>query len=240
MFRTIFTISTVIIMTFIVSSLTIIFGIFGSYSKIIYYLAKAWTNSILFSAGVKLKIVGLEKIDKSKSYIFIGNHQSHFDVLSVFSALPLTVRFMAKKELFTIPVFGWALYASGTIRIDRTNRSRAITSMNNALDRIRKGVSVVVFPEGTRSEDGKIRDFKKGGFVLAIKGEIPIIPISISGSRFILRKHSNRIYPGNIKILINDPINTKDYGYQEREKLNDYVRNIIIKNYDEHYNEGRI
>jgi 1-acyl-sn-glycerol-3-phosphate acyltransferase len=227
-------------MTFLISSLTIIFGIFGPYSRIIYYLAKTWTNSILFSAGVRLKIEGLEKIDRSKSYIFIGNHQSHFDVLSVFSALPLTVRFMAKKELYNIPLFGWALYASGTIRIDRTNRSRAISSMNSALDKIKKGVSVVVFPEGTRSEDGKIRDFKKGGFVLAIKGEIPIIPISISGSRFILRKHSNRIHPGNIKIVINDPVYTNDYSYRERETLNEYVRNIIIQNYDEHYNEGRL
>jgi 1-acyl-sn-glycerol-3-phosphate acyltransferase len=238
MLRTIFTILTIIVITFILSTLTVVFGIFGPYSKIIYYIAKTWTNSILFSAGVKLKIEGLEKIDKSKSYIFIGNHQSHFDVLSVFSALPLTVRFMAKKELFNIPVFGWALYASGTIRIDRTNRSRAIESMNKALDRIKKGVSVVIFPEGTRSEDGKIREFKKGGFVLAIKGDIPIIPISISGSRFILRKHSNRINAGDIKIVISDPIHTKDYGYGGRKKLNDYVRNIIIKNYDEHYNEG--
>ena len=240
MVRTIFTIVTVIITTFMVSSVTIIFGIFGPYSKIIYYSAKAWTNSILFSAGAKLKIEGLEKIDKSKSYIFIGNHQSHFDVLSVFSAIPLTVRFMAKKELFKIPIFGWALYTSGTIRIDRSNRSRAIESMNNALDRIRNGVSVVVFPEGTRSEDGKIRSFKKGGFVLAIKGGIPIIPISVSGSRFILQKHSSRIYPGEIKIVIGDPINSKDYSYQEREKLSEHVRNIIIQNYDEHFNEGSV
>ena len=240
MLRTIITIVTVIFITFIVSSLIIILGIFGPYSKVIYYLAKTWTNSILFSAGVKLRIEGLEKIDKSKSYIFIGNHQSHFDVLSVFSAIPLTVRFMAKQELFKIPVFGWALYSSGTIRIDRSNRSRAIVSMNNALDRIRKGVSVVVFPEGTRSQDGKIRTFKKGGFVLAIKGGIPIVPISISGSRFILRKHSNRIHPGEIKIVISDPLNTKDYSYQEREKLSEYVHSIIIQNYDEHFNEGGI
>ena len=99
---------------------------------------------------------------------------------------------MTKKELFKIPVFGWSLYASGTIKIDRSNRQRAIKSMNNALDRIKKGVSVVVFPEGTRSEDGKIRDFKKGGFVLAIKGGIPIVPVSISGSRFILRKNKSQ------------------------------------------------
>jgi 1-acyl-sn-glycerol-3-phosphate acyltransferase len=182
----------------------------------------------------------LDEIDRKKSYIFIGNHQSHFDVLSVFSALPLTVRFMAKKELFKIPVFGWSLYASGTIRIDRSNRERAITSMNNALDRINKGVSVVVFPEGTRSEDGNIRRFKKGGFVLAIKGGIPIVPVSISGSRFILPKNSIRIHPGEIKIVISDPIHTKNYGYQEREKLSNDVRNIIVENYDEHYNEGSL
>jgi 1-acyl-sn-glycerol-3-phosphate acyltransferase len=240
MLRTIFTFLTVFITTFIVSSLTIIFGIFGPYSIFIYYMAKAWTNSILFSAGVKLQIEGLEKIDKSKSYIYMGNHQSYFDVFSIFSAIPQTVRFMAKKELFKIPLFGWALYTSGTIRIDRSNRSKAISSMNNALDKIRNGVSVVVFPEGTRSEDGKIREFKKGGFVIALKGEIPIIPISISGSRFILQKHSNKIHPGKIKIVFGDPINTKDFGYQERENLGNYVRDIIVKNYDEHFNEGSV
>lgn len=238
MFRTIFTVITVIIMTLICSSLATIFGIFGPYSIIVYYIAKIWTNSILFAAGVRLEIEGLDNIDPKKSYIFIGNHQSHFDVLSVFSTLPLTVRFMAKKELFKIPVFGWSLYASGTIKIDRSNRQRAITSMNNALDRIKRGVSVVVFPEGTRSEDGKIRDFKKGGFVLAIKGGIPIVPVSISGSRFILPKNIVRINPGKIKIVFSNPIQTKDYGYQQREKLSIDVRNIIIKNYDEKFNEG--
>jgi 1-acyl-sn-glycerol-3-phosphate acyltransferase len=237
MFRTTFTVTTVIIMTLICSTLATIFGLFGPYSRIVYCIAKVWTNSILFSAGVKLQIEGIEKIDPKKSYIFIGNHQSHFDVLSVFSALPLTVRFMAKKELFNIPVFGWSLYASGTIRIDRSNRERAIKSMNNALDRIKKGVSVVIFPEGTRSEDGIIRDFKKGGFVLAIKGSIPIVPVSISGSRFILPKNNLRINPGKIKIVLSDPINAKNYGYQGREKLSNDVRNIILKNYNEHYNE---
>jgi 1-acyl-sn-glycerol-3-phosphate acyltransferase len=239
MFRTVLTLLTVVIMTFICSSLATIFSIFGPYSIIIYYIAKIWTNSILFAAGVKLQIEGLEKIDPQKSYIFIGNHQSHFDVLSVFSMLPLTVRFMAKKELFKIPIFGWSLYASGTIRIDRSNRQRAIESMNNALDRINRGVSVVIFPEGTRSEDGKIREFKKGGFVLAIKGEIPIVPISISGSRFILPKNSIRIHPGKIKIVVSDPLSTNEYGYQERERLSSDVRKTIIENYDEHYHERR-
>jgi len=219
MIRTIFTIITVIAVTLIASTLVLILGIFGPYSRIIYYIAKFWTNSILLVAGVKIEIEGLDKIDKSKSYIFIGNHQSHFDVLTVFSILPMTVRFMAKKELYKIPIFGWALTASGTIKIDRSNHEKSVSSMNNALEIIRKGVSVVVFPEGTRSDDGQIGSFKKGGFVLAIRGEIPIVPVSISGSRFILRKHSHRVKPGKIKIIINDPIPTVGMKYQDREKL---------------------
>jgi 1-acyl-sn-glycerol-3-phosphate acyltransferase len=202
-------------------------------------VAKFWTNSILLAAGVKLEIFGLEKINRNRSYIFIGNHQSHFDVLSVFSAIPFTVRFMAKKELYRIPIFGWALAATGTIKIDRANRQRAIASMNDALDRISNGVSVVVFPEGTRSDDGEIQPFKKGGFVLAIRGGIPIIPISVSGSRFILRKHSRNVTSGRIKMVFGDPIDTSKYSYQQREELSDFTRNVIIENYDSHYNERK-
>ncbi|MCK5344252.1 MAG: 1-acyl-sn-glycerol-3-phosphate acyltransferase, partial [Candidatus Heimdallarchaeota archaeon] len=180
----------------------------------------------------------LDKIDREKNYIFIGNHKSHFDVLAVFSVLPLTARFMAKKELYKIPVFGWALTATGTIKIDRSNREQSIKSMNNAVERIKRGVSIVVFPEGTRINDDNISSFKKGGFVLAIKGGIPIVPISISGSRFILPKHSGRVHAGKIKIVFDDPASTKEYSYQDREKLIEKVRNNIIKNFEKHYNES--
>jgi 1-acyl-sn-glycerol-3-phosphate acyltransferase len=238
MLRAIFTLITVIVMTLVISLLCIIFSIFGPYSRLINLFAKTWTGSILLAAGVKMEIVGLEKIDKSKSYIFIGNHQSHFDVFAIFTALPLTARFMAKAELYRIPVFGWALAATGTVRIDRSNREKSISSMNDALERIRKGVSVVIFPEGTRSEDGEIKDFKKGGFVLALKGQIPIVPVSISGSRFILRKNSMSVKPGKLKMVFGDPIETGSYSYQDREKLSDRVRQFIISEYDPHYNEG--
>jgi 1-acyl-sn-glycerol-3-phosphate acyltransferase len=229
---------TVIVVTSVVSFLCVVFSVFGSYSKIINYLAKFWTRSILFSAGVKLVIEGLEKVDKNKSYIFIGNHQSHFDVMAVFSVLPLKARFMAKKELYKIPLFGWALAATGTIKIDRSNREKSIVSMNNALERIKQGVSIAIFAEGTRSEDGSIKEFKKGGFVLAIKGGIPIVPVSVSGSRFILRKHSFKVKPGKIKMVFSDPINTRKYSYQDREKLSELTRSIILKNFDKNYNES--
>jgi 1-acyl-sn-glycerol-3-phosphate acyltransferase len=238
MLRGLLTLITVIVMTLVVSLLCIIFSIFGPYSRLINLFAKAWTGSILLAAGVKLEITGLEKIDRTKSYIFIGNHQSHFDVFAIFTSLPLTARFMAKAELYRIPVFGWALTATGTVRIDRSNREKSIASMNDALERIRKGVSVVIFPEGTRSVDGEIKDFKKGGFVLALKGQIPIVPVSISGSRFILRKHSMSVKPGKLKMVFGDPIDTGSYTYQDREKLSDRVRQFIIAHYDPHYNES--
>ena len=238
MIRTAFTMITVIVVTSVVSFLCVVFSVFGSYSKIINYLAKFWTRSILFSAGVKLVIEGLEKVDKNKSYIFIGNHQSHFDVMAVFSVLPLKARFMAKKELYKIPLFGWALAATGTIKIDRSNREKSIVSMNNALERIKQGVSIAIFAEGTRSKDGSIKEFKKGGFVLAIKGDIPIVPVSVSGSRFILPKHSLKVKPGKIKMVFSDPINTRKYSYQDREKLSELTRSIILKNFDKNYNES--
>ena len=238
MVRSIFTVITIAFTTFLVSVSCIVFGVFGSYNKLVNLIAKTWTRSILFAAGVKLDIEGLDKIDKTKSYIFIGNHQSLFDVAALFTAIPLTARFMAKKELYKIPIFGWALAATGTIKIDRSNREKSIASMNDALARIRRGVSVIVFPEGTRSEDGQIQAFKKGGFVLALKGSIPVVPVSISGSRFILRKHNARVIPGKIKIIIGDPIDTSQYSYQDREELSNTVRNFIVENYDEHYNES--
>jgi len=240
MLRAIFTLLTVIIMTLVISVLCIVFSIFGPYSRIINLLAKTWTGSILFAAGVKLEIEGLDKIAGSKSYIFIGNHQSHFDVFAIFTVLPLTARFMAKAELYKIPVFGWALSATGTVKIDRANRARSIASMNDALERIRKGVSVVVFPEGTRSEDGVIKDFKKGGFVLALKGNIPIVPVSISGSRFILKKNSMSVKAGKMKMVFGEPIDTSQYSYQDRDRLSERVRRFIIDNFDPHYNESPV
>ncbi|TFH01697.1 MAG: 1-acyl-sn-glycerol-3-phosphate acyltransferase [Calditrichales bacterium] len=238
MIRAIYTLITGVIVTLLASVMTLVTSIFGAYSPGVNFSARFWTKSILFAAGAKLEIEGLEKLDLNHNYIFIGNHQSHFDVFAVFSILPVTVRFMAKKELFRIPIFGWALTSSGSIKIDRSNHEKSIKSMNEALKKIKQGVSVAIFPEGTRSEDGKIGTFKKGGFVLAAKGGIPIVPFTISGSRFILRKHSLRVYPGKIKIIFSDPVQTENCSYQDRDKLSAKVRDIIISNYDENYNES--
>jgi 1-acyl-sn-glycerol-3-phosphate acyltransferase len=223
-------------MTLISGFGVIICGIlFNPYGKAVKFFSDIWAKSILFTAGTKIVVEGLENVDPEKHYIFIGNHQSHFDVLVLFATLPLTIRFIAKKELFPIPVFGWALYASGMIKIDRGDREKAMKSMAKAIETIRRQVSVAIFAEGTRSASGEILPFKKGGFVMAIKGNIPIIPVSISGSRAILQKHSLRVTSGKVRIIYGKPIDTTGYNYEQREELMERTRKIITEKFDKDY-----
>lgn len=240
MIRTSVTAITVVIATIFFGMLATIFGLFNPYSKFVYVFAQIWARSILYSAGAKIDVQGLENIDFNKKYVFIGNHQSHFDVLAVFKVLPITVRFLAKKELFQIPVFGWAIASVGMIKIDRSNREKSLKSIEVAQEIINKEkISLVIFPEGTRSFDGRLQNFKKGGFVIAIKAKLPIIPVSISGSRFILKKHSLRIQPGIIKIVFDKVIETEDYSYYQRDKLAAITKDIIAKNIDPDFNERK-
>lgn len=238
MIRTFWNMIVIAVMTLICGLLAILGGIFNPYSRFIYYVGIMWSRTILWSAGTKVIISGLDRIDNKRQYIFIGNHQSHFDVLAVFSSVPVTLRFLAKKELFKIPVFGWALSAVGMIKIDRANHEKSVKSLNETSVVMRKNnISVVVFPEGTRSMDGKVGNFKKGGFIIAIKGKLPIVPVSISGSRFILPKHSLRLKPGTIKVVLGQPIETGIYTYSNRDDLIKRTIDVIKENIDCHYNE---
>lgn len=222
----------VVVLTVILGGFAIITGIFNPYSRLINLFTKIWTNTILWGAGVKISVEGLENIDPDSSYVYMANHQSLFDILAVLKTLPLPVRFIAKKELFSIPIFGWALSAVGMIKIDRSNRQKAIVSMNKALQTIKGGVSIILFPEGTRSKDGLIHEFKKGGFVIAIKGGIPVVPVTIHGTHSILQKHSLKLKPGHVAMRIDKPITTDKQSYQTRELLLNTVRSIICQTFD--------
>ncbi len=237
MIRTVFALIFIIPFTIILGLGAVLFGIINPYLEINNKIGRLWCRGILWVAGVELAIEGLEKIDFHQTYIFVGNHQSHFDVPAIFSVLPMTVRFIAKKELFKIPFFGWGMTAVGMLKIDRVHQQHAHETMNRAVEVMRGGVSVVVFPEGTRSQDGSIGNFKKGGFVIAIKGNFPVVPVSISGSRFILQKHTLRLRPGRIKVKFCDPIDTSGYDYEHRNDLAEKTRQIIIQHFDIHYNE---
>jgi 1-acyl-sn-glycerol-3-phosphate acyltransferase len=193
-------------------------------------MASIWGNINLWGAGVKVNITGLENIGNRGPYIFVSNHQGWFDIFAALGKLPIRFSWLAKEELFKVPILGHAMLRAGYISIDRRDHRKAIDSMNKAAEVIRQGTSVFIFPEGTRSADGVIRDFKKGAFVLAVKSQQPVVPISISGSYRILLKNSREIHPGEIRFSIGKPIETGGTDAASRDLLIEEVREAIRAN----------
>lgn len=164
--------------------------------------ARLWGMLGLRLAGVSLSISGLEHLAGQGPRIYMANHQSNFDILALFAGLPGQFRWIAKEELFRIPLFGYSMKRCGYIPLNRQDRRKALLSMRAAAARISAGTSVVIFPEGTRSEDGSLLPFKKGGFSLAEQAGVPIVPIAINGSHDINPKGSLRIFGGHIQLTI--------------------------------------
>ena len=183
-------------------------------------------------SNTKVELIGKENVLRSKPQIFMANHQSDFDILIALGHIPGQFRWIAKKELFHIPIFGAAMKNAGYIEIDRGNHEKAMHSLDEAALRIREGKSVMSFPEGTRSRSGEIKSFKQGIFHLAIKSGVPIIPVSIIGSGQIMPKRSLKITPGKVKMVIGKPVDVKSYNIENRHELIDQVRKVIITNHD--------
>ena len=196
-------------------------------------VARSWARLLVKVSDVRIEVDGEGNLDPNRPHVFMANHQSHYDIFAILGFLPVQVRFMAKKELYRIPVFGWTLRAIGHIRIDRYSRQGAAASYYRAAERIRNGTSIFIFPEGTRSPDARLLPFKKGGFVLAIKAGVPIVPISISGGCKVLPKHKLVLRRGVIKIVIDKPIDTRDYRLENKQDLVERVRNVISSNLKE-------
>jgi len=213
--------------TLILGILVIFVSIFDEWGKRVHYLGKLWSRMNLFFSGVRVRVHGLEKIDRKKSYIVMPNHQSLYDVWALIGYIPLQLRWVMKKELRKVPLFGFACARMGHIYVDRGDYQRAKKSLEVSHNLLKNNLSVVFFPEGTRSPDGKLLPFKKGGFVIAIETKIPILPITINGSRYILPKGSMRCIPGTIHITIHDPVSVEGFTYENKEKLMDIVKNKI-------------
>ncbi|MHC1730036.1 MAG: lysophospholipid acyltransferase family protein [Syntrophobacteraceae bacterium] len=195
-----------------------------------HWMASAWGNVNIWAAGVKVTMAGLENVDPRKPYILASNHQGWFDIFAALGKLPIRFSWLAKEELFKIPILGHAMHTAGYIPIDRTDHRKAINSMNKAAEIIRQGTSVFIFPEGTRSPDGVMMEFKKGGFVLAAKSNQPIVPISISGSYRILRKGSWLIHPGEIRFSLGSPVYPEGADAKSRDILKAKIAEAIRSN----------
>ncbi len=189
--------------------------------------SRFWARVGLKLAGVKLKVTGREHLQPDQAVIYMPNHQSNFDILALFAGLPGQFRWLAKEELFQIPLFGLAMRRCGYISLDRSDRKKAIKSMNEAARRIHDGTSVVIFPEGTRSADGLLQEFKKGGFMLALKAQVPVLPVAISGSYAVMPKNSLWIRGGTIEVSILPAIDSSGMGTADRDPLMEQVHGRI-------------
>ena len=199
----------------------------------IHRIANLWARILLLISATKVNVIGGENVLTRRPQIFMANHASDFDILIVLAHIPGQFRWIAKKELFRIPLFGKAMRNAGYIEIDRQHHERAMRSIDEAAEKIKEGKSVMTFPEGTRSHDGKIQAFKQGMFHLAIKSGVPIVPISIVGASEIMPKRSLRVNPGTITMVIDKPIDVTGYTIETREALIQKVREVIVRNFDE-------
>jgi 1-acyl-sn-glycerol-3-phosphate acyltransferase len=216
----------------------VVFSFFANAENNVHKVANIWARILLMMSGTTVEVIGRDNVLRGKPQVFMANHQSDFDILITLAYLPGQFRWIAKKELFAIPVFGQAMKSAGYIEIDRQNHEKALQSLELAALRIRQGKSIMTFPEGTRSRNGEIKTFKQGTFYLAIQSGASIVPVSIIGSGAIMPKRSLKIKPGKIRLVIGKPIDVKGYTLENRYELIRKVRETIIKNHDDYRDAG--
>lgn len=185
-----------------------------------------WAPGILWLCGVKLVVSGTEHIKADEAYIFVSNHLSFLDIPVLFKIIPVNLHFVAKTEIKRMPFVGWYMWATGMIFIDRQNRERAIQSLKRAGKLIKSGKNVIMFPEGTRSRDGSVQDFKKGPFVLAAEAGLRIIPVAISGADQVVPPGTMKLKSGTVHVHLGTP-RGKDHSTDLREFI-DQTRNDMI------------
>jgi 1-acyl-sn-glycerol-3-phosphate acyltransferase len=192
-------------------------------------IPRDYVRDLLRVNRINVRAEGLERVDNIGPCVYVANHQSWFDIAALVDVLPGSLRFLAKKELGRVPLFGRALRAAGHVEIDRKNLTSAVSAYENAARAIQSGLSAVVFAEGTRSRDGRLQPFKKGPFVLAIVARVAVVPVFIEGSWAILPRGSIRPTPGVITVRVGTPIRTKGLTYEDRDTLSARARNAMIE-----------
>ena len=209
--------------------LAILCSFFSKTGNSVHFVARMWGRSILWISGVRVAISGMEHIEPGRSYIYMSNHQSNYDIPVLLSKLVVQFRWLAKAELFKIPIFGRGMHGAGYISIDRSNRKSAFKSLERAAQSIRKGTSVLVFPEGTRSTDGSLLPFKKGGFVLAVDAGVHVVPIIIKGTYGIMPKNKLLVRRRQVEIVVKPPVDASDFTRKTKDDLMASVRAVMLE-----------
>lgn len=215
--------------TGVMGTLSLASSVFDASGRVQHACSRIWARMILWTSRVKLHVSGLEHLSSDIPYVFCVNHQSHMDTPILLAALPFQFRFTPKKQLFRYPFLGWHLRRSGHVPIDRENPHAAVRSLREAAEAIRRGTSVLIFPEGGTSVDGSIKPFKGGGFLLATKSEADVVPVTIRGSRAVLVPKTYHVRGGAVDVTVGKPISSRDTKAAE---LANRVRDEIVATFN--------
>ncbi len=195
--------------------------------KVFLFVSKNYSRVLLSVFRVRVAVSGLANIDPARPYLFMSNHASHSDSLALALVIPHPLHWVFKKELAKIPVFGWVLLACGQIMVDRSDPERSRAVLAEALSGLAGNSSVMIYPEGTRSRDGALQPFKKGGFWMAVQAGLPIVPVRVSGSREIVAADTLVVNPGTIRVAIFPPVETRGRTSADIPDLMDRVREAM-------------
>jgi 1-acyl-sn-glycerol-3-phosphate acyltransferase len=221
-----FLIPAITIYTVFFGTLSLASSLFDSGGRFAHWCARSWSRAILATTGVKLQVKGMERLQPNRTYVFVCNHQSIYDIPILFWALPYQLRIIAKESLGNVPFIGWHLRRTGHMLVDRSRPDRA-KILGWASQLTSNGLSLFVFPEGTRSRDGRVGRFKGGSFHLALEAGLTIVPLSVVGSRHIMLKGRLTTYPGPVTMIVHDPIDTTALAGTDRKAFAEQVRHII-------------
>jgi 1-acyl-sn-glycerol-3-phosphate acyltransferase len=226
-----FLIPAISVYTVVLGSLSIASSLFDSSGDVGHKCARAWAWLVLRTTGVRVTVVGVDKLNPARSYILAANHQSIYDIPIVFASVPLQLRIIAKQSLGRFPFLGWHLQRTGHLLVDRSNPGAGVLKRMSRL--VSGSRSLIVFPEGTRSVDGTVARFKGGMFLLAIDSGVPVVPVSIARSRFVMRKGRLMTCQGDVTITIHEPMPTDDVTRAGTREFAERVRDVVRQNVDE-------
>ena len=223
-----FLIPLVAVYTIVLGTISLVSTVFDRSGDLGHWCARTWSSLILRTTGVRVRVQGLEHLDHGRSYVLAVNHQSIYDIPILFASIPLQLRIVAKASLGAIPFLGWHLHRTGHLLVDRKKPGADIVQKMRRL--VSESHSLIVFPEGTRSVDGRVGRFKKGSFLVAVEARLPVVPVSISGSRHVMTKGRLMVCPGDVHLIIHAPIPTADVRRRtDVIELGERIREIIVR-----------
>ena len=226
-FRSCIIIPLIYLYTIVMATLSLLLSFVDRDGRLQHWCARTWCRMIAVTAGARIKVRGLEHVPRDQAAVFIANHASYLDIPAIWGYVPVQFRIMAKRSLFYVPFMGWFLWRAGHIPVDRENSRAALANINRAADKLKAGCSLVVFPEGHRSPEGVLQEFKTGGFKLAQKAGVAIVPVTIIGSHRVLKKDSLVFHAGTVEVIIDPPLSTEGYTSRTLPDLMHQTRAII-------------